>query len=341
LSAGITRIVGRVEGVHLARDLANEPPNYLYPMSYAERAKEWAKDKPNVLVEVYDWDDLQEKGMYGLINVGKGSSRKPCMVLFTLNPNVNSNARSPCIVGKGITFDTGGISLKPGASMDEMKYDMHGAATVFGLMHALYATGHKGRVRGIACLAENMPSAEAYRPGDVIPTYSGKTIEVLNTDAEGRNVLADGLWKSGEFDPSYIIDLATLTGAVVVSLGHEATGLWSNDSELLEKVHQAGNLEDEIAWKMPLLPAFEKEMTGSKIADVRNLGKSRWGGANTAAAFLKQFVPNRNFEEDGEQIPWAHLDIAGTAWGADTNAMVGHGATGIHVRTLHTLITNP
>ena len=340
LNAGITRIVGRVEGVHLARDLANEPPNYLYPMSYAERAEEWAKDKPNVVVEVYDWDDLHKKGMYGLINVGKGSSRKPCMVLFTLNPNVNSNARSPCIVGKGITFDTGGISLKPGASMDEMKYDMHGAATVFGLMHALHATGHRGRVRGIACLAENMPSAEAYRPGDVIPTYSGKTIEVLNTDAEGRNVLADGLWKSGEFDPSYIIDLATLTGAVVVSLGHEATGLWSNDLELLEKVHQAGNLEDEIAWKMPLLPAFEKEMTGSKIADVRNLGKSRWGGANTAAAFLKQFVPNRNFEEDGEQIPWAHLDIAGTAWGADTNAMVGHGATGIHVRTLHTLITN-
>ena len=126
LNAGITRIVGRVEGVHLARDLANEPPNYLYPMSYAEKAKEWAKDKPNVVVEVYDWDDLQKKGMYGLINVGKGSSRKPCMVLFTLNPNVNSNARSPCIVGKGITFDTGGISLKPGASMDEMKYDMHG-----------------------------------------------------------------------------------------------------------------------------------------------------------------------------------------------------------------------
>ncbi len=341
LELGISRIAGRVEGVHRARDLANEPPNYLYPMSYAEQAKEWASGKQNVKVEVYDWDDLQEKGMFGLINVGKGSSRKPCMVLFTLNPNANPKERVPCIVGKGITFDTGGISLKPGASMDEMKYDMHGAATVFGLMHALYATGHKGRVQGIACLAENMPSAEAYRPGDVIPTYSGKTIEVLNTDAEGRNVLADGLWKAGEFNPSYIIDLATLTGAVVVSLGHEATGLWSNDSDLQEKVHQAGNMEDEIAWKMPLLPAFEKEMTGSKIADVRNLGKSRWGGANTAAAFLKQFVPNRDFEEDGEQIPWAHLDIAGTAWGADTNAMVGHGATGIHVRTLHTLITKP
>ena len=138
------------------------------------------------------------------------------MVLFTINPNADIKEKVPCIVGKGITFDTGGISLKPGASMDEMKYDMHGAATVFGLMHALYATGHRGRVQGIACLAENMPSADAYRPGDVIPTYSGKTIEVLNTDAEGRNVLADGLWKAGEYDPSYIIDLATLTGAVVV-----------------------------------------------------------------------------------------------------------------------------
>jgi leucyl aminopeptidase len=309
-------------------------------MTYAARAQNWAKGKNNVKVEVYDWERLQKEKMGGLINVGKGSSRKPCMVIFTVNPNVEPNSRVPCIVGKGITFDTGGISLKPGASMDEMKYDMHGAATVFGLMHALHASGHRGRVHGIACLAENMPSAEAYRPGDVIPTYSGKTIEVLNTDAEGRNVLADGLWKSGELNPEYVIDLATLTGAVVVALGHEATGLWSNDDDLQERIHKAGNAEDEIAWKMPLLPAFEKEMTGSKIADVRNLGKSRWGGSCTAAAFLKQFVPPRDFNEDNDQIPWAHLDIAGTAWGADTNAMVGHGATGIHVRTLHTLITN-
>tara|TARA_B100001094_G_C18164304_1_gene791134 strand:+ start:526 stop:2031 length:1506 start_codon:yes stop_codon:yes gene_type:complete len=339
LQTDIKIIAARVDGVHIARDLGNEPPNHLYPMAYAERAQDWAKGKNNVKVEVYDWDRLQKEEMGGLINVGKGSSRKPCMVIFTVNPQVDPKAQVPCIVGKGITFDTGGISLKPGASMDEMKYDMHGAATVFGLMHALHASGYKGRVHGIACLAENMPSAEAYRPGDVIPTYSGKTIEVLNTDAEGRNVLADGLWKSGELNPEYVIDLATLTGAVVVALGHEATGLWSNNDDLQERIHKAGNEEDEIAWKMPLLPAFEKEMTGSKIADVRNLGKSRWGGSCTAAAFLKQFVPPRDFDEDNDQIPWAHLDIAGTAWGADTNSMVGHGATGIHVRTLHRLIT--
>ena len=333
-SAGIT------SGVHLARDLGNEPPNYLYPMEYADRVQAWAKGNGAVEVEVYDYEKLQKEGMGGLINVGKGSVRKPCMILFTINPKADSGERVPCIVGKGITFDTGGISLKPGAGMDEMKYDMHGAATVFGLMQALVATGWKGRVNAIACLAENMPSAEAYRPGDVIPTYSGKTIEVLNTDAEGRNVLADGLWKAGEFDPSYIIDLATLTGAVVVALGHEATGLWSNDGELSVRIAAAGDAEDEIAWPMPLLKAFEKEMTGSKIADVRNLGKGRWGGSCTAAAFLKQFVPERQ-DGDGKksQIPWAHLDIAGTAWGASTNAMVAHGATGIHVRTLHRLIT--
>ena len=357
LAAGVAKSSAITEGVHLAGDLGNEPANYLYPMEYAERAQAWATGKSNVKLEVYDYERLQKESMGGLINVGKGSIQKPCMVLFTLNPDADAGKRVPCIVGKGITFDTGGISLKPGAGMDEMKFDMHGAATVQGLMYALHATGHKGRVNAIACLAENMPSAEAYRPGDVIPTYSGKTIEVLNTDAEGRNVLADGLWKAGEFDPEYIVDLATLTGACVVALGNEASGLWSNDDDLRARIHEAGNCEDEIAWPMPLLPAFEKEMTGSKIADVRNLGTSRYGGANTAAAFLKQFVPERPKKTDGdgagesgesnangdeskgEPIPWAHLDIAGTAWGASSNAAVAHGATGIHVRTLHRLIT--
>ena len=174
----------------------------------------------------------------------------------------------------------------------------------------------------------------------VITTLSGKTIEVLNTDAEGRLVLSDGLWKAGEFDPEFIIDFATLTGACVVALGHEATGLWSNDDDFRTRIHEAGNAVDELAWPMPLLPAFEKEMTDSKIADTRNLGAGRWGGANTAAAFLKQFVPNRNYDEDGEQITWAHMDIAGTYWGAKTNTMVGNGATGIHVRTMYQLITN-
>ena len=326
-------------GVHLARDLGNTPPNDLYPMAYANMAIDWAKGKTNVSVTVIDWEGILENKMGGLENVGKGSSRKPCMVIFEMN-KPSGKGNPPVIVGKGITFDTGGISLKPGASMDEMKYDMHGSATVFGLMQALHACGHSKHIVGISCMAENMPSADAYRPGDVIPTYSGKTIEVLNTDAEGRNVLADGLWKSGEFNPKFIVDLATLTGACVIALGHEASGLWSNNDELREKIRSTGAELDELAWPMPLLPAFEKEMTGSKIADVRNLGTTRWGGSNTAAAFLKQFVPKMSDEKDAEQYPWAHLDIAGTAWGASSNAMVAHGATGIHVRTLYHLIKN-
>ena len=335
LNKGVQKSAAIAEGVHLARELANEPANVMYPMEYARRATEWAKGKTNVKVEIWDYDRLKKEGMEAVIAVGKGSIRKPCMCFFTINPDAEKGKRVPCIVGKGITFDTGGISIKPSAGMEDMKFDMHGSATVFGLMHALWATGHKGRVHGISCMAENMPSAEAYRPGDIINTYSGKTIEVLNTDAEGRNVLSDGLWKTAELDPEYMVDLATLTGACVVALGHEASGLWSNNLELSNRIHAAGNAEDEIAWPMPLLPAFEKEMTGSKVADVQNLGKGRWGGANTAAAFLKQFVQER----DGEQIPWAHLDVAGTAWGASTNAMVAHGATGVHVRTLHRLIT--
>ncbi len=163
------------------------------------------------------------------------------MVFFRLNPNAQKDDQVPCIVGKGITFDSGGISIKGSAGMDEMKLDMHGAATVFGLFQALHATGYNGRVNGIACMAENMLSAEAYRPGDVIDTYSGKTIEVLNTDAEGRNVLADGLWKAGELNPSYIVDLATLTGSIVVALGHEATGLFSNNASLTKRLQEVGD----------------------------------------------------------------------------------------------------
>ena len=323
-------------GVHLARDLGNAPPNDLYPMAYAEQAIAFAAEYNNVSVKVINYDEALSMRMGGLVGVGMGSARKPCMVIFELNGN--KPGPSPCIVGKGITFDTGGISLKPPASMDEMKYDMHGSATTFGVMKALAESGWSERVIGVACMAENMPSSNAQRPGDVIKTYSGKTVEVLNTDAEGRLVLSDGLWYTGtHLNPSYIIDLATLTGACVVALGHEASGLWSNNDELLNNIKEAGEHCGEIAWPMPLFKAFEKEMTDSKIADVRNLGAGRWGGSNTAAAFLKQFIPNKEGTE--EQIPWAHLDIAGTAWGAKTNKMVKNGATGIHVRTLHHLIT--
>jgi len=337
VSAGLSRIEAISSGVHLSRDLGNCPPNDMYPMEFATRAEQWAKQYSNVEVNVIAYDEAVRLGMGGLVAVGMGSDRKPCMVIFKLNGD--KKGKHPVLVGKGITFDTGGISIKPSPSMDEMKYDMGGSATVFGTMQALAALGYDGKVVGITCMAENMPSAWAQRPGDVITTLSGKTIEVLNTDAEGRLVLSDGLWKAGtDFEAEYIIDFATLTGACVVALGHEATGLWSNDDDLRQRIHDAGNDVGELAWPMPLLPAFEKEMTDSKIADTRNLGAGRWGGANTAAAFLKQFVPYRD-EEEEDQIPWAHMDIAGTYWGAKTNKMVDYGATGIHVRTMVRLIT--
>lgn len=337
LMAGCRRAAGIAKGVHIARNLSNEPGNKLYPMEYAARARNWKKGKRRVRVTVYDWDELHKQKMGGHINVGKGSEHKPCMVIWEFN-RAGKDGPCPIIVGKGITFDTGGISLKPSRDMDEMKFDMHGSATVFGVMVALDEINYEGPVLGISCMAENTLSTTAYRPGDVIDTYSGKTVEVLNTDAEGRLVLADGLWKAGEFDPEYIIDVATLTGACVVALGHEATGLWSNDDALREKLRKAGESVDELAWPMPLLPAFEKQVTSSKIADVKNIG-DRHGGANSAAAFLKQFVPEKGEGNDSEQYPWAHLDIAGTAWGNMTNAMVSHGATGVHVRTLVKLIT--
>ncbi len=338
LSAAIDRAASIVSGVHLSRDLGNCPPNDMYPMAFAEKAELWAKHYDNVKVEVVDYEAAKRHGMGGLVAVGMGSSRKPCMVIFTLNGD--QKGTHPMLVGKGITFDTGGISLKPGANMDEMKYDMGGSATVFGTMEALASSGYPGKVVAITCMAENMPAANAQRPGDVITTLSGKTVEVLNTDAEGRLVLSDGLWKAGtDYEPEYIVDFATLTGACVVALGHEATGLWSNDDDFRTRIHEAGNDVGELAWPMPLLPAFEKEMTNSKIADTRNLGAGRYGGANTAAAFLKQFVPTRGEGDDAEQITWAHMDIAGTYWGSKTNKMVNHGATGVHVRTMVRLIT--
>ena len=347
LSEGLSITHSIVGGVHLARDLGNEPANVLYPMEYARRAVEWSKGKDDVEVEVYDWDKLQELGMGGLINVGKGSERKPCMVLFTLNPDSDEGIQRPCIVGKGITFDTGGISIKPTGGMWDMKYDMCGAATVFGLMDALQSTRYERRVNGIACLAENMPGSGAYRPGDVFKTYSGKTIEVFSTDAEGRNVLSDGLWKAGEMDPEYIVDLATLTGAVVTALGNQISGMWANEEGIAKRLKAASMRSGEPVWRMPLNAQFRKYMTDSAFADIRNgsIG-GRAGSSNTAASFLEFFVPHRGFDEEAGKIPWVHLDIAGTAWGPGSkarsegaNPLFQYGTSGVHVRTLHRLIT--
>lgn len=337
LQEAVATVAAVATGNHLARDLCNTPPADLYPESYADQAVAWAKGKKGTKVTVIGWDELVKGGYGGHVNVGKGSSRKSRMVIFELNAPAKGKGNPAVIVGKGITFDSGGLNIKT-AMMEEMKFDMGGSATVFGLMQALHESGSKHHVVGISCLAENMPDGEAYRPSDVITSYSGKTVEVLNTDAEGRLVLMDGLWKAGEFNPRYIVDLATLTGACMIALGAEASGMWSNDDDLGKALNEAGFAVDEIAWPMPLLPAFEKQIKGSKIADVKNLGQ-RWGGANSAAAFLKQFVPEVGEGDDKKQIPWAHIDIAGTAWDVKSNAMVAHGGTGVGVRLLHHLIT--
>ena len=336
LETAVTRLAAVSSGNHLARDLANTPPADLYPEAYADQAVEWAKGKKNVSVAVIDWEALQAGGYGGHVGVGKGSSRKPRMVIFTLNAPSKGQGEPSVIVGKGITFDSGGLNIKT-SMMEEMKYDMGGSAVVFGLMQSLVASGSKAHVVGIACLAENMPDGEAYRPSDVLTSYSGKTVEVLNTDAEGRLVLMDGLWKAGEYNPRYIIDLATLTGSIMVALGSAASGLWSNDDGLRYAIVEAGQAVDELAWPMPLLPVFEKQIKGSKIADVKNLGV-RWGGANSAAAFLKQFVQSRGEGDEKKQIPWAHIDIAGTAWDVKENAQVAHGGTAVGVRMLAHLI---
>lgn len=333
-------------GVQISRDLANCPPNLLYPESWANHARQWAKKYDNVEVSVIGYKEAVKLGMGGLVGVGKGSKRKPCLVTFDINPTATN--KPPVILGKGVTFDSGGVSIKPSAGMDEMKYDMHGSATVFGLMESVASSGHTGRVVGIAVLAENMVSGAAYRPGDVLTTYSGKTVEVLNTDAEGRLILADGLTKAGDYDPAYIIDLATLTGAMIVALGHDYTGMWSNSPTLARALTYAGEEVGELLWEMPLCKGYSDDMK-SKIADLNNVGAGNGAGSSTAAAFLQEFVPTRETlpraggDGDGdsktEPVPWIHLDIAGTAWGGKRNPFVADGGTGIGVRMLHRLIT--
>ena len=332
------------DGTFYTRDLVSEPGNILHPDEYAKRLNSLRKH--GLKVTVYDEKKLKKLGMNTLLGVGQGSVRGSYLVTMEWN-GLSKKSKPLAFVGKGVCFDTGGISIKPTSGMWDMKYDMCGAATVFGLMDALHSTGYKRRVNGISCLAENMPGSGAYRPGDVFKTYSGKTIEVFSTDAEGRNVLSDGLWKAGEFDPEYIVDLATLTGAVIVALGNQISGMWSNNEEVASKLKNAAERSGEPVWRMPLNDQFRKYMTDSAFADIRNgsIG-GRAGSSNTAAAFLEFFVPNRGFEKDGEKIPWVHLDIAGSAWGPGSkarsesvNPLFQYGTSGIHVRTLHRLIT--
>jgi leucyl aminopeptidase len=317
------------DGVMLARDLVNEPANILGPAEFAQRAKDLIK--VGVQVEVLGPKALEKLGMNALLAVGQGSV-KPSHVAVMQWKGAGPKGGEPlAIVGKGVTFDTGGISLKPAAGMEDMKGDMAGAACVVGLMHELAARKAKVNAVGIIGLVENMPGGNAQRPGDVVTAMSGQTIEVLNTDAEGRMVLADCLWYAQErFKPKAVINLATLTGAVMVALGKEHAGVFSNNDELANALLAAGNTTGEKLWRLPLGPKYDK-MIDSKVADMKNTG-GKWGGSISAAQFLQRFI------KDG--TPWAHLDIAGTAMSSVDSEINRSWGSGFGVRLLDRLIAD-
>jgi leucyl aminopeptidase len=318
-----------LDGVTLARDLVNEPANILGPAEFAARAK--ALTKSGVRVEVLGLKALQKLGMNALLAVGQGSEKPSHVVVMQWRGAGPKGGAPIALVGKGVTFDTGGISLKPAAGMEDMKGDMGGAACVVGLMQALAERKAKVNAVGIIGLVENMPSGRAQRPGDVVTAMSGQTIEVLNTDAEGRMVLADCLWYVQErFKPKAIVDLATLTGAVMVALGKEHAGLFSNNDELSGWLTEAGNVTGERLWRLPLGPKYDK-MIDSKVADMKNTG-GKWGGSISAAQFLQRFI------KDG--TPWAHLDIAGTAMSSVDSEINRSWGSGFGVRLLDRLISD-
>ncbi|MGE4481735.1 leucyl aminopeptidase [Acidocella sp.] len=322
------------KGVEFTRDLVTEPANQLYPAEFAERLE--GLKKLGVKVEVFGQKELEKLGFGTMLSVSQGSVREPRMVVMqwlgACGHGDDKKAKKPrdplVFVGKGVTFDTGGISLKPAAGMEDMKWDMAGAGTVSGLMAALAGRKAKVDAIGLVGLVENMPSGSATRPGDVVKSYAGKTVEILNTDAEGRLVLADVLYYAQErFAPKFMVNLATLTGAIIVGLGHEYAGLFSNSDELVGKLVDSGEAVGEKLWRMPLAKegeAYDKELD-SAIADVKNIGGGRAGGSITAAQFLQRFVNG---------TPWAHLDIAGMAWGAKDAGVNPKGATAFGVRLL-------
>ncbi len=316
-----------LEGVFLTRDLVSEPGNVLHPDEYAKRITKLRKF--GLKVTVYNKKKLKKLGMNALLGVGQGSIRGSYLV--TIEWNGAKNKSKPLgFVGKGVCFDTGGYSLKPAKFMEDMTYDMAGSATVVGLMKTLALRKSKVNAVGVVGLVENMVSGNAQRPGDIVKSYSGKTIEVLNTDAEGRLVLADALTFTEEkFKPQFIIDLATLTGAIIVSLGSEYAGLFSNNDKISKQLIDAGKNVDENLWRMPLNENFDK-LINSKNADMQNINYVGGAGSTTAAQFLQRFILNKT--------PWAHLDIAGMAFSKYGGALNSGGATGFGVRLLNQLI---
>jgi leucyl aminopeptidase len=315
-------------GVFFTRDLVSEPPNIKYPETLAQDAK--SLEKLGVKVEILDEKQMKKLGMGALIGVGQGSARPPRLVVMDYRGHPRGKDKAPvAFVGKGVTFDTGGISLKPAQGMEEMKWDMAGAGVVIGLMKALAARKAKVNAVGVVGLVENMPGGHAQRPSDIVHSISGQTVEVLNTDAEGRLVLADALWYCQDrFKPQFMVDLATLTGAIVVALGHEYAGMFSNNDQLATRLAAAGKAVEEPLWRMPLGEAYDRQID-SDAADMKNIGNGRDAGSITAAQFLQRFVNG---------VPWAHLDIAGMAWAKKDAPLVPKGATAFGVRLLDRLV---
>ncbi|MDZ4306623.1 leucyl aminopeptidase [Allopontixanthobacter sp.] len=310
-------------GVEFTRHLVAEPANKVFPISFVERCQKVFEGTGAELI-VLDEAKMAELGMGSILAVGQGSEQ-PSRILAIRWNGGDAGAKPMCFVGKGVTFDTGGISLKPGPGMEEMKWDMGGAGAVAGAMLALATRKAKANVVGVMGLVENMPDGKAQRPGDVVTSMSGQTIEVLNTDAEGRMVLCDALhWAQQEFSPLAIVDFATLTGAMVIALGHEYAGMFANDEDLAAKLDAAGKATGDKVWRMPLSPAYDK-LIDSPIADIKNVGP-RPGGSITAAQFLQRFI--------AKGTPWAHCDIAGMAWADKAGTTWDKGATGFGVRLI-------
>ncbi len=317
------------DGIEFTRELVTEPANVIYPETFVERCQQRFEGSGAELI-VLDEAKMEELGMGALLGVGQGSVRDSRILAIRWNGGTDGDAPI-AFVGKGVTFDTGGISIKPGPGMEDMKWDMGGAGAVAGAMLALVRRKAKANVVGVVGLVENMPDGNAQRPGDVVTSMSGQTIEVLNTDAEGRLVLCDALhWTQKEFKPARIVDFATLTGAIIVSLGNEHAGLFSNDDALAKDLADAGNASGDKVWRLPIGPAYDK-LIDSPIADMKNIG-GKGAGSITAAQFLHRFI------EDG--TPWAHCDIAGTVWSEKPGATWGKGATGFGVRLIDRLVAD-
>jgi leucyl aminopeptidase len=325
--AAFAPLAALADAISFTRDLVSEPPNVLYPAEFAARVK--ALETLGLEVEILGEVEMKALGMGALLAVGQGSIRESQLAVIRWNGAADKSAQPIAFVGKGVCFDTGGISIKPAENMEDMKWDMGGAAAVAGVMHVLAGRKAKVNAVGILGLVENMPDGNSYRPGDILTSMSGQTIEVVNTDAEGRLVLADALWYCQDrFKPKFMVDLATLTGAIIIAIGNDLAGCYANDEDLAAGLLAASKAEDEGLWRMPLPEAYNKQID-SMIADMKNTG-GRPGGSITAALFLQKYVNG---------TPWAHLDIASTAWKKPSSIPTSpDGATGFGVRLLNRMV---